>query len=171
MISSTMISFWRFSSSSPITTFVYITSTISIRSMSKKDKTLTFCVSAFGSQLERSVNDRRFWMDPLNFVIVKNMNFEEVSAIHDPSIDIGAMIDPNPAFDPPISSSLDLRQRDFTLTGFEESESYPVNHSSDVTAPSYPVLTNYFRHQYLVVLETIFPYLKEFVSENQHFPH
>ncbi|KYN33826.1 hypothetical protein ALC56_11902 [Trachymyrmex septentrionalis] len=158
MISSTMISFWRFSSSSPITTFVYIISTISIRSMSKSDK--------------RSVNGR-FWMDPLNCVIVKSMNFEEVnfdSAIHDPSIDTGAMIDPNPALDPPISSSLDLRQRDFTLTGFEESESYP-NHSSDVTAPSYLILTNYFRHQYLVLLKTVFPYLKEFVSESQRFPH
>ncbi|KYQ58500.1 hypothetical protein ALC60_02538 [Trachymyrmex zeteki] len=122
MISSTMISFWRFSSSSPITTFIYITSTISIRSMSKSEKTkhkLTFCVSAFGSQLGRC-----FWMDPLNFVIVKNMNFEEA-----------------------------------------------LNHSSDVIAPSYPILTNYFRHQYLIVLETVFPYLKEFVSENQRFPH
>ncbi|KYN10782.1 hypothetical protein ALC57_17075 [Trachymyrmex cornetzi] len=129
MISSTMISFWRFSSSSPITTFVYITSTISIRSMSKSETKhkLTFCVSAFGSQLERSVNGRRFWMDPLNFVIVKNMNFEEVPSLS--------------------------------------------NHSSDATVPSYPILTNYFRHQYLAVLETVFPYLKEFVSENQRFPH
>jgi len=44
----------------------------------------------------------------------------------DRDVDIEAVIEPNPAFDPPISSSLDLRQRDFTLTGFDESESYPV---------------------------------------------
>lgn len=59
-------------------------------------------------------------------VLTGTQRDSDEDVIDDPNVVTEVITDPNPALDPPISSSLDLRQRDFTLTGFEESESYPV---------------------------------------------